>query len=410
MKQLFKIGFLTFVILVEGNLNAQVGITLQSAIDSAVKNNLTLKNEKLNAEYQRLFIKTATAIPQTSIGFEYGQMNSWYSDTRFGIGQSINFPTVYSKQKSVLTTTWKNSLLQISLKEKDLIKEVSSVYYNLYYLFEKEKLLLKSDSIYTEFLTKSALNFKIGESNILEKITAETQQGQVHNQLKEIRADIQIIQLQLQYLLNSKSMFKPSEPLFKINYQSTFDTTALIKHPSVELLKQQKYLAEQNTALEKAKLLPDLGISYSNMSMKGEGANRQTYTSSTRFQSFQFSVGIPLFYGSQKASINSSKIEESMALNNYNNGINHIQIEYQKAQLLFQKHSVMVNYYETSAIANALTIINTAKTQLLNGEINYLDFVVLTNQAISIQNEYIDAVKNLNDSILYLKYLEKGIE
>lgn len=410
MKQIIKLSLITFTIVIKMNLNAQVGISLQAAIDSAFKNNLLLKNEKLKADYQRLYIKTATTIPQTSIGFEYGQLNSWYSDTRFGIGQTINFPTVYSKQKSVLTTTWKNSLLQVSLKEKDLIKEVSSVYYNLYYLLEKEKILVQSDSIYNEFLLKSTLNFRSGESNLLEKITAETQQGQVHNQLNEIRTDIQIIQMQMQYLLNSKTLFKPSEPLFKLKYESAFDTTALTKHPSVELLKQQKILAEQNTALEKAKLLPDLGISYSNMSMKGEGADRQSYTTSTRFQSFQFGLGIPLFYGSQKASIKSSVISERIALNNYNNGINQIKIEYEKAFLQFQKHSQMISYYETNALKNATIIISTAKTQLFNGEINYLDFVVLTNQAINIQNDYIDVVKNLNDSILYLKYLEKGIE
>ena len=67
----------------------------------------------------------------------------------------------------------------------------------------------------------------------------------------------------------------------------------------------------------------------------------------------------------------------------------------------------MVDYYETLALKNANTIINTAKRQLLNGEINYIEFVLLTNQAIAIQNEYINVVKNLNESIINLNYLEQ---
>ena len=407
MKQHFKFILFIWSLATVNNFYGQVPISLKSAIDSATKNNLLLRNERLKADYQKMLIKTSANIPQTSVGIEYGQLNSWYSDTRFGIAQSINFPTIYSKQKAVLTATWQNSVTQVKLKEKELTKEVSNLYYLLYYLLEKEKLLLRSDSIYSDFLVKANLNFKIGESNILEKITAETQSGQIANQLNELRVDIKIIQFQFQYLLNTSTVFVPSEESFKLNYVATSDSSQLIQHPSVLIAKQQRLIAEKNTALEQSKLLPDLGISYSNMSMKGEGADRQSYTTSTRFQSFQFGIGIPLFYGSQKASINASKINESIANSNYDNTVNQIKNEFIKAQQQFIKNTQMVDYYETLALKNASTIINSAKTQLLNGEINYIEFVLLTNQAIAIQNDYINSVKNLNESILNLKYLEQ---
>ena len=162
MKQHFKFILLICSLATVNIFYGQVPISLKSAIDSATKNNLSLRNERLKADYQRMLIKTNANIPQTSVGFEYGQLNSWYSDTRFGIGQCINFPTIYRKQKSLLTATWQSSVTQANLKEKELIKEVSNLYYLLYYLFEKEKLLVKTDSIYNDFLAKSNLNFKIG--------------------------------------------------------------------------------------------------------------------------------------------------------------------------------------------------------------------------------------------------------
>ncbi len=407
MKQHFKFILLIWSLATVNIIYGQVPISLKSAIDSATKNNLLLRNERLKADYQRMLIKTSANIPQTSVGFEYGQLNSWYSDTRFGITQSINFPTVYSKQKALLTATWQSSVMQAKLKEKELIKEVSNVYYLLYYLFEKEKILVRSDSIYSDFLIKANLNFKIGESNILEKITAETQSGQIANQLNELRADIKIIQFQFQYLLNVTTVFVPSEISFKLNYTADTDSSQLVQHTSVLMAKQQQLIAEKNTALELSKLLPDLGLSYSNMSMRGEGADRQSYTTATRFQSFQFGIGIPLFYGSQKASINASKINENIANSNYDNAVHQIKNEFFKAQQQFIKNTQMVDYYETLALKNANTIINTAKRQLLNGEINYIEFVLLTNQAIAIQNEYINVVKNLNESIINLNYLEQ---
>ncbi len=403
--KLMKFALVFFCLAFVLRAGAQSPISLQASIDSALKNNLMLKNEQLKTAYQQLLIKTATAIPQTTAGIEYGQINSFYSDTRFGLAQSINFPTVYSKQKTVLTETWKSSLAQIALKEKELIRDVSQVFYTLFYLQEKEILLQQNDSIYTDFLSKSNLSFKTGESNLLENITAETQRGQIRNQLSEVKADITIIQIQFQYLLNSTTTFKAQEPSFKMNDVLLNDSSFLLKHPSILLLQQQNKLASKSTELERSKLLPDLNLSYSNMSMRGEGADKRLYTTSTRFQSFQFGIGIPIFYGSQKASINAAAMNEQIAKSNYQFGLNGIKADYRKAELQYMKCLQMVNYYETSALKNAGIILSSAKNQFNNGEINYLDFVMLTNQAIGIQSEYINAIKNLNESIIILHYL-----
>ena len=83
------------------NMNAQTSISLSAAVDTALKNNLQVKNERLNAEYQKKLKAATIDIPQTSIIGEYGQFNSFYKDTKFGISQGISFPTVYAKQKSL---------------------------------------------------------------------------------------------------------------------------------------------------------------------------------------------------------------------------------------------------------------------------------------------------------------------
>jgi cobalt-zinc-cadmium resistance protein CzcA len=64
----------------------------------------------LNAEYQRKLIKTSSEIPQANVVTEYGQINSYYSDNKIGLEQSISFPSVYSKQKSIQNEQYKNSL------------------------------------------------------------------------------------------------------------------------------------------------------------------------------------------------------------------------------------------------------------------------------------------------------------
>ncbi len=384
---------------------AQTLVTLQGAIDMALKNNLQIKGEKQKLDYQQKIIKTAFNIPLTTILAEYGQINSIYADNRFGISQSFNFPTVYKKQKNLLTEHWKVALLDLTLKEAELKKAVSQTFYELIYLKEKETLLLKSDSIYSEFLKKSELRLKNGESNILEKITAESQRGNIALQLKQLMIEKETINLQFQLLLNTEFKVAPNESAFKITTPITADSNLITNHPILKIVDQQQKASLAALKLEKSKLLPEINLGYYSMSMRGTGADNVLYSGSSRFQSAQFSIGIPLFYGAQKAKISTSKIYQSFNENNYLLQKQLLQKQYQAFYLQYKNQAEAINYYEQTALPNAKLILETANKQFVNGEINYLDWVMLTNQAINIKSNYIDAVKSYNELVIQFNYI-----
>jgi cobalt-zinc-cadmium resistance protein CzcA len=385
--------------------NAQTPIDLKSAMDTAIKNNVLVKNEKLKAAYQKKLIKTAASIPQTNVVAQYGQINSYFYDNSIAVSQSFNFPTVYVNQKKLLTEEWKTSVLTSSLKEADTKKMVRQVFYTFLYLKEKEKLLFKNDSIYAAFLSKANLRFTNGESNILEKTTAETQRGAIAIQLNQLEQDIELIKLQFMLLLNTTTHFIPSETSVKIDFNLTNDSNLVNQHPFLKIIEQQKKMSLLNSKLEKSKLMPDLSIGYYNMTMNGAGADNNYYNSSTRFQSVQVGLGIPLFFGSQRAKINASKINQHISENDYVVELNNLQLGYKSVIRQYQTNLETVNYFEKTALKNAKLIFETADKQFLNGELNYLEWVMLTNQAIGIQSNYLDAVKNLNETIIQINYL-----
>jgi cobalt-zinc-cadmium resistance protein CzcA len=385
--------------------NAQQTINLKTAIDTALKNNLQLRTEKQRSEYQQKLIKTATNIPLTNVLGEYGQINSIYADNRFGVSQSFNFPTVYVKQKNLLTEEWKTAVLGVSMKEAELKKAVTQLFYMLLYLREKEKLLLKSDTIYAGFLKKTELRFAKGESNILEKTTAEMQRGNIELQLKQVQQEKESVGLQFQLLLNTQVSYKPEELNFKITNYSAADSNLISDHPLLKLMQQQKQISIANTQLEKSKLLPDINVGYYNMTMRGTGSDNVIYNGSSRFQSAQVGVGIPLFFGAQKARISASKMYQHIAESNYLQQKQVIDKQYQSAYSQYQNYVKTVIYFEQTALKNATLINETANKQFVDGDINYLDWVMLTNQAINIKSNYIDAIKALNESIIQLNYL-----
>ena len=402
--KLVAASLIFFVLLSSNSASAQQSITLAAAMDSAVKNNVSLRSERLKTVYQQSLIKTAAAIPITHVIAEAGQINSVYTDTKFSATQSISFPKLYSRQKTVFTAEWENSLLSLDVKQSLLKKEVADLYYQLEYLEKKRQLLQFSDSIYQAFYKKAELRLAKGETNILEKTAAETHVGQIHNQLSQVKAAIVVFQLQFQSFLNTTAAYIPSETDYKKEFAFSYDTVALEDHPLMQWIKKQREIADANIELEKAKLLPDLFAGYNNMSIKGIGADDKFYTRSKRFNSIQFGVGIPVFAGAQKAKIASAKINRQAFDAHYQTEWRAFKTRYTETFVQYRNQLQTVNYYETTALKNADIITRAAQKQLDNGSINYLEWVQLVNQAIDVKNEYIEVVKLLNDSISQLNY------
>jgi cobalt-zinc-cadmium resistance protein CzcA len=239
---------------------------------------------------------------------------------------------------------------------------------------------------------------------VLEKTTAETQLGFIEMQMNQLKQDIELNLLEYRILLNTSDVI-PETTEKNLEANLSADTNAIRSHPQLKLIEQQKTISTISLKLERSKLLPELTAAYNNMSMRGSGADNVFYDGKTRFQSAQIGLGIPLFFGAQRSKVKAAKTNQLIAANSYANSLQLIKADHAKAFAEYSKNLKAVNYYEQKALKNAETIIQTANKQFSSGEINYLEWVLLTNQGITIQSEYINVRKSLNESIIQLNYL-----
>ncbi len=386
------------------NSYAQTPITLPDAIDTALKNNSLVKQEGLKARYREMLTHTARTIPFTQVMGDVGQINSVYTDTRFTITQGFQLPKVYSSQRLLLEAEWKSSQLDVKITEAAIKKQVTQVFYAIVYNQQKKALLQYSDSLYNHFYKKATLRLQKGEANILEKLSAETQLGQIRVQLQQLNLEQASWQLQFQYLLNSTEVFMPLRSAYKATL-TVIDTSSINNHPILQRVAQEQANTAAAVLVEKSKLLPVFGVGYSNASIQGIGADEKNYGASSRFHSAQVGMSIPIFNKAQKAKINSAQYSRNIAVAQYTVEQQLLVNSFKQLQTQYLYYQQTVAYYETTALPNATSISNTASLQLANGSINYLEWVQLIQQSIAVQHAYIEAIKELNNTVIQLHFI-----
>lgn len=381
--------------------NAQEKISIDKAVETALQNNLRVKNQKLNSDYLQKMAKTGYDIPNTGIISEYGQFNSNANDLKIGISQSIKFPTVYKRQKQLLVEQAKTGEWNQALQIKELTRQVTTVFYEMVYLKEKEKLLQKSDSIYSEFLRKSTLRFDKGESNVLEKATAENQSGQIKIQLQEIQSDYKIMQSQFKMLLNADKDLVPFPDKITMDFDERSADNKMSNHPSIKLFEQEVSTNKAEISLEKSKKLPELIGAFYWQTFKANSTFQDSYNGVYG----QLGIALPIFNSSLGNRKKALETKNQIAENNLS--LEKLKLQNQLQNLLqeYQKNKTTIEYYQTKALKGVDVVTKAANDKFINGDINYLEWVMLINQNTEIQSNYIEAVRRLNNTIIEINSL-----
>ena len=383
------------------NANAQEKISLQSALDTAIKNNISIQIAKTESRYYQELKKSAFDLPKTEINYQHGKFNSLANDNSVAVSQALDFPTVYSRQSALHKTNARISEIQVKGLQLDIRSEVKTNYYHLLILNEKQKLLSWADRVYSAFLDKSTQRFKSGDIDVLEYRTAENQKQHIANQLEALKTDYILNLNRFNVLLNSKKNLSPLND--SIVYVSTASQKVEISdNPFLSVKEQQIELSKQQQALERSKLLPSLNLGYNNSSIIGYQTNsmgvEQYFDRSNRFSSVSIGVGIPLFFGAQKSRIKASGIVAEQRKQELELTRKQLQTELQDVIESHNQLQKIIQSYRTKMLPNASDIVNASTLKLNAGEIGYLDWVILINQSIQLRNEYYDKVQQFNEA------------
>jgi cobalt-zinc-cadmium resistance protein CzcA len=378
----------------QAQTKAQASYTLDQAIQQALTNNGYIKSSVLQVEYQKKLKTASWEYEKTTLDYFYGQTNSFAQDNNFTISQS--FPSVFQNiGRSKLAGAYiRNAEYGLSLSKTEIISNVKSVYFQLAYSYSRLKWLIYQDSIYANFLKAAELKTLKGESALLEKVTAQTRSMEIKTFINQARSDILIYRQKLQVLLNSKEPVSISDTiLYKIDFAFITDSSAISNNPSLAMLKQQIEISKRETQIEKLQLMPDISIGYFNQSNK-------ELSNGYRFTGVQAGISIPLIFGSQAAKIHALKINEQIALTNFEYYTTAVKGELQTLLQEYLKLKSSLDYYESTAIPQSDMIIVQSGKSYMSGDIGYVEYVINLDKALDIKSNYFMTLIEYDQSII----------
>ena len=380
-------------------------ISLDKLKRMATANNPRLRADSLDIRKNRKLEGTAFNPSNTSLfyseeevpGSSVNPQNGGRGIQSYGLGQSFNFPTTYIQRSQMLKQQTKVAEENYALQQNQLERQVARAYYNWVNAWQKVQFYKKLDSLYIHFEKAAKLRYETGETSKLELLNAGSKRKQIELRLRESNVQLETALLELKQLtsfdvpLKSRPTEVKHEPIF-INPE---ESISLDSNPFLSYRNALVALAKEETDVQQSQWLPNINAQYSIQNVNG----------SDGFYGFQVGIGIPLFFGSQRANVKALKVERMRQEELLENEKRTLGQQINTSLANYGQWLSQIGYYEETGLPMSNELFNGASLSFRVGEINYIEYIQSLSEATNIKINWFDALLNYNLSIVEIEYL-----
>ncbi len=378
-------------------------ISLQEAVTKAIEKNPQMRLADQKIQQQVLLKPTAYNLENPELIFEAPTG----SVMRPGVMQRFQFPSVYTAQADAQEKRVGLAEAEKQISSNNLVYRVKVAYTNLQFVIEKVNWLRRQDSVYRDIIRVNDVRYRVGQITNLEKINGESQYKKILYNLRQAEVELRNTKLQFGLLLGSAAdtTQTPSERLIKLPELPAayrIDTTAFASNPILTFNYQVESLNKSLVKVEKRKRLPNLFVGFLN-----QGATNPSDIGYAPFQNrLRYGISVPLWLWTQNAFVRATAKE--VEISQTQTRINTLQLntEYTNALALYRQADENLNYFENVGLREASEILRDARESYRLGSITYYAYLQNLELAFQIEGNYLETLKNYNQSIIYIQYLK----
>jgi heavy metal efflux system protein len=376
---------------------AQKVLPLDSAIALAKKQNpeMLLAQQRID---QQVLLKPATFSLQTpDLVFEAPTGD----DLRPGLLQIIDYPGVYTAQGKAQRSKIALTEVERSIATNNLVYRVRIAYNQLQYFLSRTTLLRGQDSVFNDLIKVNDIRYRVGQISSLEKLNGISQYKRIQYTLKVSRSELRNAKYQFNLLLGrpNDTTYIPSEALRKSTdvFEITpVDTAFIANNPMLNFSNQQVGFNRNLLKVERRKRIPGAVVGFLN-----QGTTQTPLTPRLRL-----GITLPIWQWTYQSNINAAKKGIEIAQTQKKITTYQLHTEYAKAQADFRQYRDNLAYFEWTGLPEAAEILRNARESFRLGSINYYQYLQNLELSYTLQQNYLETLRNYNQSIINLIYLK----
>jgi len=400
------ISLLTALFTANPSTEAQKILTLDQALDSALRQSYQMRMVSLNAEYFKTLARGGPDINQPSLDLNLGQINSAYRDNGIGFHYTLPFPASLLWEQRFLNAQHNENNRIVEVRATEVKRESLLQFCHLALLREKEKILRQTDSFLVAAAELLARRVQKGESDPSELAYARLQRATVTQQVELVHKDIFEAYQAFVLLTGIRQEVIPYLPALKLEPpEIPAGTFWGNKSPLLLWLSERINVSRAEERYSRTRLWPDLSVGFLSLTITGIGADNVYYNRSHRFNSFQVGITLPLNYRYRSAQIQGARLQRIMAEERYN---------YEKAALSIRLNTLVsrlndlkehLDLMEKNILPATNELLYLADIKLKNGALSGTDWALQTAGVLQSRLTYLDHVSEWNRTVIELRYI-----
>ncbi len=400
--------FCFFILLSMGsNLYGQIknsDIQLPELISEALENNPDLQSANNSWQASEARIPQASALPDPVLSFSLANLpiDNFVFDQepmtgkRFSLMQMLPFPGKLGLKGKIAGEAANVSGLRYKGLQNQLIRNVTSVYYQLFFVDSAIETSRKNGKLIEQFTRIAEIRYRVGKGLQQDVLKAQVEYSKITDKLIVLRQRRETLEAKLNMLLNrdiETPVGNPVEPGMQLLDKELSELKKIVAENSPLLLSWQAKIRqnEQKVKLAKKGYYPDfsLGIAYTQRDVLSSGMGGVDYLSG------QISMSIPLYYyKKQKKNVQENLLNQQAVEQKYQYMLKIVHKDLERTLTSMQKNKKRTELFKSVIIPQATQALNSSLSAY---QVDKVEFLTLVNNQLSLFNFELEYYKALTE-------------
>ena len=410
MKHTIALMLLTAIVMAAPAQQSTLRLPLKDCVSIALTHNLSYKSAEAAVSQSQLLEGTSFDLPQTQLSLVQTATDGGGPDNGLKLSQEFDFPTMYAAKRKFLKSETELERRKADMTRNDLVREICSLYDSLIYSREICTIVMRQDSLYDRFCRVAKARYDAGETSRLEWLNARRLCNENKLVLEQALLERASLMLRFQIALNIDEMVEPmeNELTLKESYVPG-DTVNFVATPEGMVADGRLAVARRSRTLAIQGFVPTLSVgATSQFLIKGfnpYNIDRQRFEKGD-FVGFEVGVGLPLFFGSQRAKARAaSKAMEAEELRMADER-NRQMSAYKALSDDCRAALRAAEYYRNTGIPEAEEMEHLSTVSYELGEIGYEEHARNLESALAVRRACSEAIEKYNQTIIKLKHIK----